>query len=392
MSDEKQEANDVSVDALSARTVASITDIPAKDWNALAAPSPCTANPFVSHEFLYALEASGSAIAETGWAPVHILIERHGEIAAAAPAYLKSHSYGEYVFDHHWADAFERVGGRYYPKVLCASPFTPVSGPRLLTRDKSLKPVLADTFLSLMRAAGSNTTHLNFLNDTDAAILEEQGFLLRRGIQYHWFNRGYSSFDEFLSALASRKRKAIRRERRDAVEGVTIHKLTGAEITEDALDAFWGFYQDTGARKWGRPYLTRSFFSFAADLMRDRMLLVIAKSEGRSIAGALNFIGGDALYGRYWGCLEDRPFLHFELCYYQAIDFAIENGLARVEAGAQGEHKIARGYEPVLTTSAHWIENLQLRKAVARAILAESGHVRAEAGALAEYVPYRKGE
>jgi len=392
MSDEKQDAIDVSVGALSARTIASITEIPAEDWNALAAPSPETANPFVSHEFLHALEASGSATSETGWAPAHILIERRGELAAAAPAYLKSHSYGEYVFDHHWAEAFERVGGRYYPKVLCASPFTPVSGPRLLTHDKSLKPVLADAFLSLMRAAGSNTTHLNFLNEIDAAILEQQGFLLRRGTQYHWFNRGYSSFDEFLSALASRKRKAIRRERRDAIEGVSIHKLTGDGITEDALDAFWDFYQDTGARKWGRPYLTRSFFSLVAGLMRDRMLLVIAKSEGRSIAGALNFIGGDALYGRYWGCLEDRPFLHFELCYYQAIEFAIENGLSRVEAGAQGEHKIARGYEPVLTTSAHWIENLQLRKAVARAILAESGHVRAEAGTLAEYVPYRKGE
>ena len=392
MSDEKQDAIDVSVGALSARTIASITEIPAEDWNALAAPSPETANPFVSHEFLHALEASGSATSETGWAPAHILIERRGELAAAAPAYLKSHSYGEYVFDHHWAEAFERVGGRYYPKVLCASPFTPVSGPRLLTHDKSLKPVLADAFLSLMRAAGSNTTHLNFLNEIDAAILEQQGFLLRRGTQYHWFNRGYSSFDEFLSALASRKRKAIRRERRDAIEGVSIHKLTGDGITEDALDAFWDFYQDTGARKWGRPYLTRSFFSLVAGLMRDRMLLVIAKLEGRPIAGALNFIGGDALYGRYWGCLEDRPFLHFELCYYQAIEFAIENGLSRVEAGAQGEHKIARGYEPVLTTSAHWIENLQLRKAVARAILAESGHVRAEAGALAEYVPYRKGE
>ena len=378
--------------ALTARPIGAIADIPAAEWDALANPSGAPENPFVSHAFLNALEKSKSAAPETGWTPAHLALEKAGRIVGAAPVYVKSHSFGEYVFDHHWAEAFERAGGKYYPKTLCAAPFTPVPGPRLLAPCAEYKTALGAALIDLTEKIGASSVHVNFIDEETATLLQSRGYLTRSGVQYHWFNRGYKSYDDFLAALASRKRKTLKRERKEAANGLTIRRLTGADIDERVWDAFWMFYQDTGGRKWGRPYLTRAFFARIAETMRARLMMVVAEANGRLIAGALNFIGGDALYGRYWGRVEDRPFLHFEVCYHQAIEFAIEHGLARVEAGAQGKHKIARGYEPVVTRSAHWIANPGLRTAVARALEAERRGVAAEIAAIGEMTPFRRLE
>lgn len=373
-----------------ARTLKSIFDIPAPDWDLIANPVGKAFNPFVSHAFFAALERSLSVTAEAGWSPCHFILENEGKLAGAAPLYVKSNSFGEYVFDHHWAEAYERVGGRYYPKLLCASPFTPVSGPRLLAGTKEAKAALAHGLAALCQQLGTSSVHVNFTYRDDVEALETAGYLSRAGVQYHWFNRGYHSYSDFLAALSSRKRKALKRERREAAEGITIARLTGDEIKDRHWDAFWSFYQDTGGRKWGRPYLTRVFFDEIRASMTNKIMMVIAEDGGRPIAGALNMIGGDALYGRYWGRTEDRPFLHFEICYHQAIEYAIERGIPRVEAGAQGEHKIARGYEPVLTRSAHWIADSRLRSALERYLDHERSEIEREAGALDEFTPYRR--
>lgn len=371
-----------------ARLISSANDIPADDWDACAG----RANPFVAHAFITALEDSGSATPATGWAPAHLVVDgSDGRPAAIMPAWLKSHSQGEYVFDHAWADAFERAGGRYYPKLQIAVPFTPVPGPRLLLRDPAQGPALVSAAEAAAQQFGLSSAHATFVTDDQIAAFEDAGWLVRTGQQFHWSNRGYADFEAFLADLAARKRKAIRRERAAALDGgVEVEHVTGAALTEAHWDAFWAFYQDTGSRKWGRPYLTRAFFSLLSERMADRVLLILAKREGRYIAGALNFIGADALYGRYWGCAEDRPFLHFELCYYQAIEAAIARDLARVEAGAQGEHKLARGYLPTPTRSAHFIVHPGLRRAVADFLDAERRAVDYEMTVLGEYSPFKR--
>ena len=337
------------VPSLTARLANAVGAFPRDEWDMLAGSD----NPFVSHAFLTALEDSGSVGPGTGWTPLPIAIEGpDGSLAAALPAYAKSHSQGEYVFDYPWADAWFRVGGRYYPKLQIAVPFTPATGPRLLLADQALAMPLLRAAETLCEREGFSSAHATFIEPAQLPLFEQAGWLLRSDIQFHWENRGYRSFDDFLAALASRKRKAIRKERQAAQEGVEIRALSGSDIRPEHWDAFWEFYQDTGARKWGSPYLTRAAFDLFGARMGDRVLLLLAYMDGHPIAGALNFIGESALYGRYWGCTVDKPFLHFELCYYQAIDAAIERGLARVEAGAQGGHKLARGYEPVRTWSA----------------------------------------
>ena len=373
---------------VTARIADGVTAIPAADWDACAGRG----NPFVSHAFLSALETSGSAVAEAGWQPVPIVVDgADGRPAAIAPAYAKSHSQGEYVFDHSWADAWERAGGRYYPKLQVASPFSPVPGPRLLLRDAAAGPALIAGIEAVTDQHGLSSAHATFVAEDQLPLFEAAGWLIRQGTQFHWANDGYSGFDEFLGVLASRKRKAIRKERERAVEGLTIRHLSGADITEAHWDAFWAFYQDTGARKWGRPYLTRTFFSQLGATMSDQCLLILATRDGRPIAGALNLIGDDTLYGRYWGCSEDVPFLHFELCYYQAIDAAIARRLARVEAGAQGEHKLARGYVPVPTWSAHYIPDAGFRRAIADFLARERRAVEQEQEFLTDLAPFRKG-
>ncbi len=355
-------------------------------------------NPFVSHAFLSALEDSGCVGPKAGWAPVHVLVEDESEnLLGAAPCYVKSHSQGEYVFDHSWADAYERGGGHYYPKLQVSVPFTPVTGPRLLVPDGPQVDTVRAHLIAGLRALrdqiGASSVHATFLQQDDLKAFTEQNFLRRDDQQFHWFNEDYGSFDDFLNALASRKRKAIKRERRDALaNGITIEWVTGAEITEAHWDAFFAFYMDTGSRKWGRPYLNRRFFSLIGERMADRVLLVMAKREGRYIAGAINFIGDKRLYGRNWGCIEDHPFLHFEVCYYQAIEFAIARGLDRVEAGAQGEHKLARGYRPVITSSAHDIADPSLRRAVKAYLDQERSYVTEAAEELAEAMPFKHQE
>jgi uncharacterized protein len=356
-------------------------------WNACAGAS----NPFVSHAFLAALETSGSATARAGWQPLPILVEDdEGCLVGAMPAYAKSHSQGEYVFDHSWADAFTRAGGRYYPKLQIASPFSPVPGPRILTDDEDVASALIAGAEAVAQRHGLSSAHATFIEPRDVARFEAAGWLIRAGTQFHWANAGYDSFDAFLDSLASRKRKAIRKERASAQTGLDIVHLTGSAINESHWDAFWYFYQDTGARKWGQPYLTRAFFSEIGRTMADKLLLILALRDGRPIAGALNFIGGDALFGRYWGCREDVPNLHFELCYYQAIDAAIARGLARVEAGAQGEHKLARGYVPVTTWSAHYIVDPGFRSAIADFLVRERRAVEREIEFLGEMAPFKK--
>ena len=347
-------------------------------------------HPFVRHAFLSALEDSGSVGPGTGWTPAPLLVEDPaGAMIAAAPAYLKTHSQGEYVFDHVWADAWERAGGAYYPKLQIAVPFTPVPGPRLLgSRPQQL--LAAAEAVTVQNELSS--AHITFLEDADTQEAEARGWLIRHGLQYHWFNRGYRDFDDFLGSLSSRKRKAIRKERAAAREGLEFRALRGAEIGRAEWDAMWHFYQDTGSRKWGRPYLTRSFFDLIGERMGDSLLLFLAYRKGLPIAGALNVIGPHALYGRYWGTINEVRFLHFELSYYQAIEWAIEQGLQSVQAGAQGEHKLARGYEPVITRSAHFISNGSFRRAIEQFLVEERSAVEAEAEWCRHQLPYRTSE
>lgn len=397
--------------------VSSVSQIPAEDWDACANPagppdvrevpaSPGTKgrsragsntafNPFVSHAFFSAVEASGSASPRTGWAPRHLLARLDGEIAGIVPCYLKSHSQGEYVFDRGWAEAYQRAGGRYYPKLQASVPFTPATGPRLLIRDgadrERIGSALASGLVGLCDATEASSVHVTFAREPEWKVLAAHGFLQRTDQQFHWRNEGYGSFDDFLATLNSRHRKAIKRERREALAaGITIHALNGSDITEDAWDAFFDFYMETGSRKWGRPYLTRAFFSLVGESMARDVLLVMAKRDGRWIAGAINFIGSDTLFGRNWGAVEHHPFLHFEVCYYQAIDFAIRHGLKTVEAGAQGEHKIARGYLPQTTFSAHYIADPGLRRAVADYLKHERAYVAEAARELTDAGPFRK--
>jgi len=363
-------------------------------WDACAAPS---GDPFVSYDFLDACEASGSAVPAEGWAARHLsLHDEDGVVIGVMPLYLKGHSQGEYVFDHSWADAYQRAGGRYYPKLLGAVPFTPATGPRFLnapgTNAATVREALLQGALTLTERLGVSSLHVNFPLEAEWRAMAEAGLLPRRDIQFIWRNDGYQSFDDFLTALSSNRRKTIRRERREAQAGLDIRVLTEAEITQAHWDAFFAFYMDTGDRKWGRPYLTRDFFARVGTAMADRIALVMAFEDDTPVAGALNFIGRETLYGRQWGTLVDRPFLHFELCYYQAIDFAIARGLSRVEAGAQGDHKIARGYLPCPVYSAHFITDPALRDPVARYLEQERPAVEAEMHAMtAELSPYRKG-
>jgi predicted N-acyltransferase len=397
--------------------VPSASDIPAAAWDACANPHrdldnldtlgsggaptySCTNsnqayNPFVSHAFFAAAEASGSACARTGWGPRHLLARLNDDIVGIVPCYLKSHSQGEYVFDRGWADAYERAGGRYYPKLQASVPFTPATGPRLLIRDgvdrERIGTALASGLMALCNATEASSVHVTFAREDEAKFLGRRGFLLRNDQQFHWHNAGYGNFDDFLASLNSRHRKAIKRERREATtNGITVHRLTGADITEDAWDAFFAFYMETGSRKWGRPYLTRKFFSLIGESMSRDVLLVMAKRNGRWIAGAINFIGSDTLFGRNWGAIEHHPFLHFEVCYYQAIEFAIERRLKIVEAGAQGEHKLARGYLPQTTYSAHYIADPDLRRAIADYLKRERAYVAEVGRELTEAGPFRK--
>lgn len=357
------------------------------DWDRCAG----TGDPFLSHAFLSALEDSGSATSRTGWQPVPIAIDgEDGRPAAVMPAYLKSHSQGEYVFDHGWAAAWERAGGDYYPKLQIAVPFTPVPGRRLLAEREDLACGLIAAAEAVVGQNALSSAHATFIAESEVPLFERAGWLIRVDSQFHWHNRGYGGFEDFLADLSSRKRKTLRRERASALEGLEVRHLTGAAITEAHWDFFWTFYQDTGSRKWGRPYLTRSFFSLLGERLADRILLIFALRDGRPIAGALNLIGADALYGRYWGASEEVPHLHFEICYHQAIEAAIERGLSRVEAGAQGPHKLSRGYEPVPTWSAHYIPDAHFREAVADFLAAERRAVADEIGALAEMTPFRK--
>ena len=377
------------------KVVDSLASVDAGLWDACANPEGEPYNPFVSHAFLSALEESGSATRRTGWLPQHVLLEDgEGSLAGCMPMYLKNHSRGEYVFDYGWANAFENAGGRYYPKLQCSVPFTPATGPRLLTPAGPGREATEDTLaagaVEICRRHEASSLHITFLPERQWKRLGEVGLLQRTDQQFHWLNRGYTTFDDFLSDLSSRKRKMIRKERERARDNdVHVEWITGSDLTEDHWDAFFTFYMDTGARKWGSPYLTREFFSLVGERIADRILLVMARRDGRLIAGALNFIGGDALYGRNWGAIEHHPFLHFECCYYQAIEFAIEHGLARVEAGAQGEHKLARGYMPSRTYSAHWIANASFREAIADYLERERQHVDRDIQVLGEYAPFR---
>ena len=372
-----------------------IKDIGREAWDACVSASDYQVNPFVSFDFLDILEETNCAVERTGWGPRHISVEdEDGRIAAVMPLYLKAHSQGEYIFDHAWADAYERAGGAYYPKLLSAAPFSPVTGPRMLVRAdvdrEAAYKVLLGGALTVCERSNASSFHINFLSRPEWDFVGRQGLLRRQNQQYHWANAGYQTFDDFLAALSSNRRKTIRRERRDAQAQVEIVGLTGADLTEDHWDAFFGFYMDTGSRKWGSPYLSRAFFSLLGERMADRVLLIMARRNDRWVAGALNLIGGDCLYGRNWGCTEDIPFLHFELCYYQAIEHAIRLKLPRVEAGAQGQHKIARGYLPAPVYSAHWIADPALRTPVARFLEQERAAMQEEMEWLEEeYSPFR---
>ena len=414
---------------LGVHAAGSIGQVPAAEWDACANPAPPASNaasalapslqgseagnersaveaqridqenvynPFISHNFLSVLEESGSVGGRSGWQAQHLIVKTAGgPPLAAAPCYVKSHSRGEYVFDRGWAEAYERAGGSYYPKLQVAVPFTPATGRRLLVKPGRhadvARQALASGLLELCRLDAASGVHVTFATEPECNFLGEHGFLQRTDQQFHWENSGYATFDDFLAALSARKRKTIRRERRDALaNGVTVHWLTGSELNEAAWDAFFDFYMDTGSRKWGRPYLTREFYSLAGEKMADRIVLVMAKRAGRWIAGAINFIGSHTLFGRHWGAIEHHPFLHFELCYYQAIDFAIAHKLSTVEAGAQGEHKIARGYMPKTTHSAHYIADPALRRAIAEYLVRERAYVAAAGTEMAAMAPYRK--
>lgn len=378
------------------RTAASLTEVDKTDWDQVANPKSEAYDPFLSWDFLEALERSGAASPSQGWTPVHILIEKaERELIAAMPLYAKSHSQGEYIFDHSWADAFMRAGGRYYPKLLSAVPFTPVTGRRRLVRDgevdpDGLKDMLLSAAVQLVRDNGLSSLHLNFLPPSEYQALGEAGLLQRQDQQFHFENPGYKSFDDFLANLSSEKRKNLRKERKRAVEGLRIEWLTGHQITSGHWDIFYRFYLDTGSRKWGTPYLNRKTFALLHERMADKILLIFAFDGDRAIAGALNLIGSDTLYGRYWGRIEERPFLHFEICYYQAMDYAIEHGLKRVEAGAQGGHKLARGYVPVSTYSAHWVAHDGLRHALEDYLEHEREAVSHDMDYLKQRTPFRK--
>jgi predicted N-acyltransferase len=376
-----------------ARLIDGMNEVQPAQWDALANPPGQPSNPFVSHAFLSALEESGSVAAETGWQPAHIIVENKTAIIGAAPMYVKNHSYGEYVFDHAWAQAFERAGGEYYPKLQVAVPFTPVTGPRLLTGGNAIaREALAQAMMAFAKRLEVSSLHITFPTESEAKSLAAHGFLQRHDQQFHWRNEDYADFAAFLAALSSIKRKNLRRERTEALaNGIEVEWITGSDLKESHWDAFFAFYMDTGSRKWGSPYLTREFFSLVGQNMADQVLLVMAKRNGRYIAGALNFIGGDTLYGRNWGAIEHHPFLHFELCYYQAIEFAITKGLKVVEAGAQGAHKLARGYLPARTHSLHWISHAGLRDAVARYLKEERRAVEEDMQALAEHAPFKSG-
>jgi predicted N-acyltransferase len=378
----------MSAEDIIARIGDGVASFPAEQWDRCAG----TDNPFLSHAFLSALEESDSAAAHTGWQPVPVAIDADdGTLAGVMPAYVKSHSQGEYVFDHAWANAYTRVGRHYYPKLQIAVPFTPVPGRRLLSRDPGRAPQLISAAETIVQQNHLSSAHATFIAEEEVPLFDAAGWLIRIDTQFHWHNEGFASFDDFLATLASRKRKAIRKERASAVEGLEVEWISGADIKERHWDAFWRFYQDTGSRKWGRPYLTRHFFSLLGERMAERVMLIFATRRGVPIAGALNLIGSDTLYGRYWGTTADVPNLHFEICYYQAIDVAIERGLKRVEAGAQGGHKLARGYRPVPTYSAHYLPDPRFREAVADFLAAERNAVVEEIGALAEMTPFKKG-
>jgi predicted N-acyltransferase len=384
--------------ALEVTALAGLGDIAAAEWDACACPEAADggrpADPFTTHRFLAALERSGSVGRGTGWQPHHLVVRASGTPVAVMPLYVKSHSQGEYIFDFSWAEAWERAGRRYYPKLQSAVPFTPVSGRRFLTAPGWEAPGRAALIRAMVQIAADNrlsSAHVTFCTAEEAAAGAAQGLMARVSQQFHWVNQGYAGFDAFLARLSSRKRKAIRKERAAAQSfGGTIRRLSGAEIEPRHWEAFWTFYQDTGSRKWGRPYLTRAFFDILHETMRDDVLLVLAERHGRPVAGALNLIGRETLFGRYWGAVEDHPFLHFECCYYQAIDHAIATGLSRVEAGAQGEHKLARGYLPCQTHSLHWIADPSFRAAVARFLEAEARAVGQEIEVLTDYGPFRK--
>lgn len=372
---------------LTVRVAGSVGELPAGEWDALGGQE----NPFLSHAFLSALEDSGSVGPGTGWQPAPIVLEDDtGRLVGALPSYAKGHSQGEYVFDHSWADAWHRAGGHYYPKLQIAVPFTPATGPRLLLTDERFAAPLLAAAERVCAGNGFSSAHATFVDPAQLALFEQAGWLPRSDIQFHWANRGYGSFDDFLASLSARKRKAIRKEREGAVQGLEIRRLTGADIRPEHWDAFWIFYQDTGARKWGTPYLTRAAFDLIGERLADRIILVLAFDGAEPIAGALNFIGADALYGRYWGATREVRFLHFELCYYQAIEAAIGLGLDRVEAGAQGGHKLARGYEPVTTWSAHWIADPGFRAAVAEFLERERSGIAQDQAWLGERTPFRK--
>jgi hypothetical protein len=372
------------------RIIERIDGIAAAVWDRCAGAE----NPFLSHAFLSALESSGSATARTGWLPQHMIAEDgEGRVLGVVPMYLKSHSYGEYVFDHGWADAYRRAGGHYYPKLQVSVPFTPVPGPRLLLApdaDDAVADMMIAGLVEIAERRDVSSLHVTFLQEETWQRLGAAGFLQRKGYQFHWSNNGYASFDDFLGALSSRKRKAIRKERREAVaSGLTIHRLTGPAIEPRHWDAFFRFYMSTSDRKWGQAYLTRAFFDELGQTMPEHVMLVMVEDAGRLVAGALNLIGATTLYGRNWGCIGHYPFLHFEACYYQAIEFAIERGLARVEAGAQGEHKLQRGYLPCATYSAHWIRDPALRRAVDDYLVRERRHIQDQIDGLAEEGPFR---
>lgn len=371
---------------------ASVLDINRAVWDQLANPPGGEFNPLVSYDFFRCLEESGCAVAEAGWTGRHLVMsDSAGTVTGIAPAFLKSHSYGEYVFDHAWADAFRRAGGAYYPKLQCAVPFTPVAGPRLFATDTGTKTQLADGLVALCQQSGASSVHVTFLPGTDWRALGTGRWLRRTDIQFHWQNQGYPDFDAFLTSLSSPKRKNIRKERASVMaSGLRVHSLTGRDITESHWDAFFHFYMDTGSRKWGSPYLNRAFFSLIGEAMSEHILLVMVEREGRWIAGALNFIGSHALYGRNWGCIEQHDNLHFEVCYYQAIEFAIGRQLQRVEAGAQGPHKLARGYLPEKTYSLHYLAHTGLSRAVGDYLEAERQGVEHDRDALAAHSPFRQ--
>jgi predicted N-acyltransferase len=377
--------------------VSQIGEVPAAAWDACANPDPARFNPFVAHAFLAALEEAGTVGGRTGWTPRHLVLKRaDGEVAACAPCYVKAHSQGEYVFDHNWAQAFAQAGGRYYPKLQVAVPFTPVPGRRLLTRpapdSEANEALLAAAAAELAERSRLSGLHITFLSEGEWTRLGARGFLQRTDQQFHWSNAGYATFDDYLVSLASRKRKAVRKEREQAVAaGVTIEWLRGRDITQAHWDALFAFYMQTGSRKWGRPYLNRKFFSLLGEgAVGERCLVMLARRGRRPIAGSFHLVGGDCLFGRYWGATEHHPFLHFEMCYYQAIEYCIRHGIARAEAGAQGEHKIARGYLPTRTYSAHYIVDPALRRAIADYLVRERAYVEAAGRELSEFAPFRK--